>query len=73
MKVTTAQLIRPYVGPQYLVEPIGDPSDDEDIAAIQDAVDEGAAVVLDDTIMGWPPYTHIIGTCGEPYLVAVET
>ena len=56
MHVTAAQLIRDYVGPEWLVEPVGEPSGQEDIDAIN-----GANIrVMDRTIMGWGDYNAIV-------------
>jgi hypothetical protein len=71
-KVHEAQLIR-YVGPQYLVEPVGEASDQEDIDTIN-ASDWDAI----DAPLGWEPYNAIIrvwddaGTSSWTYLALVE-
>jgi Arc/MetJ-type ribon-helix-helix transcriptional regulator len=56
-EITAAQMIRPYVGPQYLVEPVGDVSDADDIAAINDA---DWVVILDRHVQGWGEYNAIV-------------
>jgi len=71
-KVHEAQLIR-YVGPKYLVEPVGAASDQEDIDTIN-ASDWDAI----DATLGWEPYNAIIrvwddtGTSSWTYLALVE-
>ena len=71
-KVHEAQLIR-YVGPQYLVEPVGEASDQEDIDIIN-ASDWDCI----EAPLGWEPYNAIIrvwddtGTCSWTYLALVE-
>jgi len=54
-RVVQAQLIH-YQPPQYLVIPIGDPSDADDLAYIND---ETQWEVVDKT-RGWDPYNYII-------------
>ena len=56
MYVTAAQLIGGYVGPEWLVEPVGEPSDQEDI----DAINAANTHVMDHTVMGWGDYNAII-------------
>ena len=64
MPVVAAQLIRDYKTPLYQVEPTESPSDDEDIAEIN-----GVGYAVEDTAIGWLPYTHIIAVhTGERYL-----
>jgi hypothetical protein len=57
-EITAAQLIRPYVGPQYLVEPVGDESDPDDVAALNNDADW--VVVLDRHVQGWEPYNAVV-------------
>jgi hypothetical protein len=54
--VEAAEMIRPYVGPQYLVEPLGSVCTVADLEALQAA---GYSVV-EDELAGWGEYTHII-------------
>lgn len=63
--VVAAQLIRPYVGPQWLIEPVGEPSDAEDLAAIS----RGYSILAGD-LAGWGEYTHVIevANSGAHYL-----
>ena len=63
--ITKAQFVRPYVGPQWLVEPVGDESDAEDVAAIN----AGQIVTFAGRIAGWGPYTRII-RIGEAHYLA---
>ena len=71
-QVTMAQLIR-YRAPQYLVEPVGDASDDADLDAINNSIWDEVFSVL-----GWEPYNEIIrvwgdeGTVSWTYLAMVE-
>jgi hypothetical protein len=55
-RVTAAQMIRRYREPQWLVEPIGEPADREDVAAINQQGYE----VLDRNIRGWGIYNAIV-------------
>jgi len=67
-----AQLIR-YVGPQYLIQPVGDPSDNDDLDTINASEWDGV-----DAVLGWEPYNAIIrvwdgtGTTSWTYLALVE-
>jgi len=64
--IMAAQMIRPYERPPWLVEPVGDASDDEDISAIAESDYE----ILDIQVLGWGPYNAIIRVEGGPdYLV----
>lgn len=71
-KVHEAQLIR-YRAPQYLVEPVGDASDDADLDAINNSIWDAI-----DAPLGWEPYNAIIrvwddtGTGSWTYLALVE-
>ena len=71
-QVTMAQLIR-YRAPQYLVEPVGDASDDADLDAINNSIWDEV-----DAVLGWEPYNVIIrvwddtGTSSWTYLALVE-
>lgn len=71
-KVHEAQLIR-YVGPQYLVEPIGEASDEEDV----DEINASNWRIIEPAL-GWGPYNAIIrvwddtGTSSWTYLALVE-
>ena len=56
MHVTDAQLIHRYSPPEYLIQPIGDPSDPEDI----DAINASQQIDLLDLTLGWSPYTAVI-------------
>ncbi len=66
--VTAAQLIAGYVGPEWLIEPVADPSDPEDVAAIN----EEGYDVLQRGLLGWGPYNAIIRVDG-PDERAVDT
>ena len=55
MHVTDAQLIHRYSSPEYLIQPIGDASDPDDI----DAINASQIDVLDGAL-GWSPYTAVI-------------
>jgi hypothetical protein len=57
-EITAAQMIRPYVGPQYLVEPVGDESDPDDVAALNNDADW--VVVLERNVQGWGEYNAIV-------------
>lgn len=59
--VLAAQLIGGYVGPQWLVEPIGEPSDDDDLAAIN----ASDVYVMDRHISGWGEYNAVIRVAKE--------
>lgn len=65
LPVTAAQLIRPYYGPQWVVEPQGEASDEDDLAAIN----KHGFVVRESDCAGWGPYTHVIQV-GEVYYLA---
>ena len=56
--VTAARMIRPYVGPQWLIEvhPNAEESDADDLAAIN-ASEWGT---LEDHLQGWGEYTSVI-------------
>jgi hypothetical protein len=54
--VLAAEMIRPYVSPQYLVEPLGSVCTVADLEALQAA---GYSVV-ENELAGWDEYTHII-------------
>ena len=60
--VLAAQRIGGYVGPEWLVEPVGEPSDDDDLAAINSAAD---VYVMDTDIRGWGEYNAIIRVANE--------
>jgi hypothetical protein len=53
--VEAAEMIRPYVGPAWLIEPLGSVCDADDLEAFA----EGYAVV-EHPLLGWGEYTHII-------------
>jgi len=62
--ILAAQLVR-YKPPQYLVEPVGEPSAAEDLAAIN-----AADWDIIEATLGWEPYNAIIevtGASGETY------
>jgi hypothetical protein len=60
--IVAAQLIGGYVGPEWLVEPVGEPSDDDDLAAINSAAE---VYVMDTDIRGWGEYNAIIRVANE--------
>ena len=59
-----AQQIRPYQGPQWLVEPIGDPITDQDELDQFEDWD-----IRYERIIGWGDYDAIIWCGGSNYLV----
>lgn len=61
MSVTAAQLIGGYVGPEWLVEPIGDPSDQDDL----DAINASEVYVMERNVRGWGEYNSIIRVPNE--------
>lgn len=67
--ITTAQLIRDYTAPSYLVEPIGGPSDQADL----DAINDDGYEVVETTVAGWGPYDRIIvASGGATYLAGID-
>lgn len=53
--LTAAQLIETYTGPQWLIAPIGEPVDREELQAIRES-----RVTIGDRVTGWHPYSHVI-------------
>jgi hypothetical protein len=70
MRITKAQPIRPYHGPQYLVQPVGPAADQEELDAINQAPD----AIIAAGLLGWGPYPAIVRVRREhdaaDYLVA---
>jgi len=59
--IVAAQLIGGYVGPEWLVEPIGDPSDQDDL----DAINASEVYVMERNVRGWGEYNSIIRVPNE--------
>ena len=55
-RVTAAQMIRRYQGPQWIVEPVGEPSEPDDIANIN----ASHPYVLQNGVRGWGDYDAIV-------------
>lgn len=55
-----AQMIKPYQGPAYLISPVGDESDADDIEVISDALAAGTAREIASGLLGWAPYIRIV-------------
>jgi hypothetical protein len=62
--VLAAQMIRPWRAPQWLVEPVGDASDQDDL----DAIWLAGYGVLSRDVRGWGEYNAIIAVAGTHYL-----
>jgi len=63
---------RQYRAPEWIVSPLGDASDPEDVTEIAYAIARHGIDLV--PVQGWPPYTHIVdlGVLGSaPYLVQV--
>lgn len=59
-RVRAARQIRPYIGPSYLIEGLGDESDADDLSAINELIRDGLVIVIESELRGWGPYTHIV-------------
>jgi hypothetical protein len=75
--ITAAQQIRPYTAPEYLVQPVGEPSDSDDLQSLNDL--EGDYLSLDRRILGWGTHNAIIAipstdvtTSPTYYLVTIK-
>lgn len=58
--ITAAQPIRPYQGPQWLIQPVSHRLDRHDVAALS----KSAYDVLQDHLVGWGPYNVVIRVDG---------
>jgi len=61
-RVLAAQLIGGYVGPEWLIEPVGEPSDADDL----DTINASEILIMDRNIMGWGEYNAVIRIPGDP-------
>jgi len=59
-RILAAQQIRPYQGPEWLVERIGDALDPEDVTDLSTS----AYQVVDRNVLGWGRYNAIIRVDG---------
>ena len=66
--VLAAHMIRPWRAPQWLVEPIGTPSDQDDL----DAIWLAGYSVLSREVRGWGEYNALIDVNGTHYLARLS-
>jgi len=58
--VVQAELIKPYVGPHFRIEPVDKICDESDLTLLTEGLRNGRAEILASDLQGNPPYTHVI-------------
>jgi len=69
MNVIRAERIRTYRGPQWLIEPIGGPDAVCDEEGLLDIEERGE--IVEQGLLGWSPYTHVVRCDEGDYLVQI--
>lgn len=58
--IVLAELIKPFIGPDFRIETVGKQCDDEDLTRLNEALRTGRAELLASNISGHEPHTHVL-------------
>jgi hypothetical protein len=58
--IVLAELIKPFISPDFRIETVGKVCDEEDLERLNDALRTGRAEIVASNISGHDPYTHVL-------------
>ncbi len=74
--IVRAQLIKPFVGPRFVVEMVG-PCDEGDLERLNEALRAGRAQIIASDLVKHGPYTHVLRyhylDAATDFLVQIDT
>jgi hypothetical protein len=58
--IVRAELIKPFVAPEWRIERVGKECDEGDLELLNAGLRSGRAEIVASDLTGWAPYTHVL-------------